>query len=188
MSTQDPDEQPRYPNAPPPPEHSGQAGYGAMPPMPPAEAQQAPEPPTEVQAGFWGFLVSALIVLVSGLLIIGQRDQLADASRKAVRENGQRVSDAQLDTFVTASVITTIVIAVIIAGLYVLFAFKARAGRNWARIVLTIIAVLALIGLAFGGGGGSVLGIIGRVLAIASAVALYLPNSNHYFTAAKARR
>lgn len=169
---------------PPPPQGQQYGGYGAMPPAP--DAGSAPQPPTEVRLSFWGFALSAVIVVVAALLLLGQRDQMTSAATDSVRQNGQRITDAQLHTIVNATLIAAIVIAVIIAGLYVLFAYKARAGRNWARVVLTIIAVLALIELAVGS--SSILGIIGRVLAVASAVALYLPNSNGYFTAAKRRR
>ncbi len=46
-----------------------------------------------------------------------------------------------------------IVLSLMFAGLYVLFAFKLRVGRNWARIVLTIVAALALLSLLLGGAG-----------------------------------
>ena len=78
------------------------------------------------------------------------------------------------------------VVFTIIAALYALFAFKLRAGRNWARIVLTIIAVLDLLGLI--SRNGNPIGYVGALAAIVGCVLSYLPNSGAYFAAVKASR
>jgi len=79
------------------------------------------------------------------------------------------------------------VLAVIFAGLYVLFAFKLRAGRNWARIVLTVIAALDLLTLV-SGSAGTVVGYIGALAAVIGCVMSYMANSNGYIRAVKAAR
>lgn len=164
------------------------SGYTPMPRAPEQGSgpNRGPAPPKEVLAGFWGFVVAAAVVLVSGLLVIGKRDELLENARKQMAATKRPVTDAQLDQLATVSVIIAVVVSVVIAGLFVLFAYKARAGRNWARIVLAVIAVLALIQLAAGNSG--ILGLIGRVVAILAAIALFLPNANAYFAARKRLR
>jgi len=67
-----------------------------------------------------------------------------------------------------------VVSAVIIAGLYLLFAYKLRAGRSWARIVLTIIVALHLLILIFILG-GTLVSYIGALAAIAGCGCLTYP-------------
>jgi hypothetical protein len=160
-------------------------GYPAPPPIDQPQ-QSAVAPPKEVLGAFWGYVVAAVVTLVSGLLILGQKQELIDSVRAANNQGGS-LTDDQITQFANILVVAAAVIAVIFAALYLLFAFKLKAGRNWARIVLTIIAVLALLSLLFGGV-GSVLGYIGELAAVIAAVLSYLPVSNAYFTAAKASR
>jgi len=161
---------PQFPAAPPP------AEYG----------QQRPvyEPPKEIVASFWCYLGGALVGLLSGLLFIGQKQALLDTLRN---QNTTNLSDADLQAAANIAVVLVVVIAVILAGLYALFAFKLKAGRNWARIVLTIVAALNLLSLV-SGRGGSAVGYVGELAVIAGAVLSYLPNSSAYITAVKASR
>jgi hypothetical protein len=78
-----------------------------------------------------------------------------------------------------------VVIALAFAGLYVLFAFKARAGRNWARIALTVLTALGVLALVIGG--FSVVGILSTVVSVVAVVLLFLPASNQHFAAQQAR-
>lgn len=157
-------------------------------PPPPlfGDAQPAPQPPREIVFAFWGFLVAAVIGLVGGLLVIGNRQEIVDELRAAEKPGGT-LTDAQINTSATVGIVIAIIIAAVIAGLYVFFSFKLRAGRNWARILLTIVALLALISLVQDRG-GSWLSYVGEVAAVVAAVLSYLPNSNEYIAAVKASR
>jgi hypothetical protein len=157
-------------------------------PAPPIDQEQqpAPRPPNEVLGAFWGYVVAAVVTLVTGVLILGQKQQIADSMRAANKQGGS-LTDAQIDQVATIGVTAAVVVAVIFAGLYLLFAFKLKNGRNWARVVLTIIAVIALLSLLLGGV-GSVIGYIGELAAVIAAVLSYLPASNAYFAASKASR
>ncbi|MEC3979700.1 hypothetical protein [Amycolatopsis sp. H20-H5] len=164
--------QPYYP--PPPPLNEGQY------------AQTGPVPPTEITVSFWGYVVAAVIGLVGGILALGTQSDLADQMR-ATNNQGGALTDAQIDQLATILSVLALVFAVIFAGLYLLFAFKLKAGRNWARIVLTVLAALALLSLLFGAG-GTWLAYIGEIAAVAGAVFSYLPNASAYFAAAKAAK
>lgn len=171
---------PSDPNQPP----YGQQGFSGYPSAPPP--QEAPQatytPPTEIMASFWCYIVGAAITVVGGLLVITQRQTILDATRAA---NTSNLPDSTIQGAVTFAIGLAIVLSIVIAGLYVLFAFKLRVGRNWARIVLTIVAVLALLSLLVGGTGTSILRLIGDLAAIVGAVLSYLPNSNAYIAATK---
>ena len=137
---------------------------------------------------FWCWLVSALLWLVGGLLIIGQRQNLINALRQANNNTPNHLTDAQIQHAVTVSITGVVVVAVIIAALFALFAFKLRAGRNWARIVLTVIGVLALLDLIMRAHASTALSYASGILAIVAAVLSYLPRSNAYIAAVKHAR
>jgi hypothetical protein len=161
---------PNFPSAPPP------SDYG--------QRQPAYAPPTEIMASFWCYIGAAVLVVVGGLLYLGDKQTVLDTLRTA---NNTSLTESQLESLASVTVALVAVFAVIVAGLYALFAFKLRAGRNWARIVLTIIAALDLLGLLSGRGGAAV-GYIGALAAVVGCVLSYLPNSGRYFAAVKASR
>jgi hypothetical protein len=160
----------------------------APPPLTESELRGTAEPgrlaPKEVQVSFWLWIAGAALSVVGALFGFTQRDALLEEIRK--RPDAAQFSETQLDALVTSSLIVGVLIALVLAGLFVLFAFKARAGRNWARIVLAILAVLGV--LALGLGGVSAAGVLSTVMTVVAAVLLFLPASNRYFAAANPRR
>jgi divalent metal cation (Fe/Co/Zn/Cd) transporter len=146
----------------------------------------APARPGTVEGAFWAFIVAPVIGLIGGLLIFGNRDQIATTMRDANRQRGGNLTDAQIDQAVNVTMITAMVIAVIIAGLYLLFAFKLRAGRNWARIVLTVLAALQLLSVLIGQ--STIGGYLAVLAAVVGVVLSFTGPSNAYFAAAKVQR
>lgn len=175
--TQPGDGSPGYPPAYP----AGAPGYPTAPPL--GEIPPAPAPPNEIVGAFWAFVLAAVIGIVGGLLVLGTKQTIVDAVRAA---NTSNLTETQIQAAANIAVITAVVISVIIGALYVLFAFKLKAGRNWARIVLTIVAVLSLISLL--AGGHTLIGYVGVLAAAIGAVLSYLPNSSAYITAVKRSR
>ncbi|KDN19100.1 hypothetical protein [Amycolatopsis rifamycinica] len=151
---------------------------------PPSQAAAPPRPGT-VEGAFWAFLAATVISLVGGLLIFGNRDSIASAARDSNRQRGGNLTDAQIDQAVNFTMITAVVIAVIIAALYLLFAFKLRAGRNWARIVLTVLTALQLLSVLIGQ--STIAGYVAVLAAVIGVALSYAGPSNAYFAAAKVR-
>ena len=149
---------------------------------------QAPAPPRPgtVEGAFWAFIAAPVIGLIGGLLIFGNRDKIATTMRDANRQRGGNLTDAQIDQAVNVTMITAVVIAVVIAGLYLLFAFKLRAGRNWARIVLTVLAALQLLSVLTGQ--STIGGYLAVLAAVVGVVLSFTGPSNAYFAAAKSPR
>jgi ABC-type Fe3+ transport system permease subunit len=169
--TQQPQAMPAYPSAPPIRDQESAA------PLP---------PPTEITLAFWGWLVAAVIVLVGGLVVLGQKQQIIDALNKV--DTTSQLRSVNVESQAQTAMIAAIAAAVIICVLYVFFAFKLRAGRNWARIVLTVVAALNLIDLLTNSDTASALSYVGGLIAVAAAVLSYLPKSNGYIRESKRAR
>lgn len=146
----------------------------------------APPRPGTVEGAFWAFIAAPVIGLIGGLLIFGNRDKIAATMRDTNRQRGGNLTDAQIDQAVNVTMITAVVIAVIIAALYLLFAFKLRAGRNWARIVLTVLAALQLLSVLTGQ--STIGGYLAVLAAVVGVVLSFTGPSNAYFAAAKTQR
>lgn len=160
-----------------------------MPTPPPLSESElrgaAPAPvPKEVTLSFWLWVAGAVLGVIGGLLLFGMRDEVLAEVRQ--QPDTAALSPAELDAVVTVSLVFGFVIVFVLACLYLLFAFKARAGRNWARIVLLILTVLSVLGQL--AGNMTWLGIISVLVAVAAAVLLFLPASNEYFAARKRTR
>jgi hypothetical protein len=180
-------------------EPSGAPGYaspsyagGAGPAAPPAR-------PTSVTLAFFAWLLMTALSLISLLFVLTSPiwDQAVTAGLQTVDTNGVRI-DAS--TLVNTAKITSVIGFLIGAALYLLFAFKMRAGRNWARVVLTVIGVLGVLSAVLPtyrsvtvNGTTYVVqnyGIhwISLALLVAALVLMFLPASNAYFAASKAYR
>jgi hypothetical protein len=77
--------------------------------------------------------------------------------------------------------ITAIVSLVVGGGLRVLFAVFMLRGRNWARIVLLIVAVITVLASFTAILSGDIIQLIALLIVVAAGVLMYLPASNAYF-------
>lgn len=165
------------------PQYSG--GSPSMEPQP-----QQVTPPREIAIAFWCYIAGALILVVGGLMALSERQQFLAALREtnANQPAGSKLTESQLDQLANFTLTFTIVLVVVIAALYILFAFKLKQGRNWARIVLTIIAAIALLLVISFGAQESLLGLVGDLAAIVGAVLSYLPNSSQFIATMRQQR
>ncbi len=161
------------------------SGGEAAPAVAPAEWPPQPPPvPREVQTAFRLWIANIVIGTVVGF-VVGFVVGLSAARQRAHSGTAASVNTgAQV-----ASVIGSVIGLAVIIALEVLVLVKMRKGRNWARIVLTVLAVLNVVGTAnnFLHGQGLAVGIgLVSVLLLASATALmYRPPSNVYFKSPK---
>ncbi|MEU5691475.1 hypothetical protein [Actinosynnema sp. NPDC020468] len=169
---QEPDGPQQQPYLPPPPPLSDAEVAGSTP-------LQAPK---EVRTSFWLWIVGAAVSVISALLTLTQRDEVEQQLRDTPQ--GKQLSADQLAAAVNAGLLVAVLVALVFAGLYVLFAFKAKAGRNWARIVLTVLTLLGLLALLRT---ASVLGVFTNLISVIAIVLLYLPASKAYFDSVKRR-
>jgi hypothetical protein len=188
-----PGQQGGYPTQAP---YQGAAGYpGAYP----GGAGLPPEPvrPNTVNLAFWCWILTTVASLV-GLIITLTASVWTDAVNAGIRQSGQSVN-IDVQSLVNTVKIISVIFFLIFAAVYLLFAFKMRAGRNWARIVLTVFGALSLLstftsstssvtvnGQTYASNSGP--GWVTGLLALAGIVLMYLPQSNQFFADAKARR
>ncbi|AOS61320.1 hypothetical protein TL08_02410 [Actinoalloteichus hymeniacidonis] len=148
--------------------------------------------PPSVEAAFWLFLANSVLGLLSAILTFVSVDSLLATQpgyTEVLTEGGSAPAD-----FIRGTLITAASIALVFQAIFLIFVFMMRNGRNWARILLTVLAVLGLvtsignldsIGLQFEAGGiAAVIGIIailGLLLPIGATITMYLPPSNNYF-------
>lgn len=162
-----------------PPEGGPQQGprYGTDPYDPSAMGGPMPEPPKFARLKQLTLISLALYVvsLVLGLIPAftgGMRDQLVEQYR------GMGMSDQEIRTVVdgavTASIATSVVIAIIGIGLYLLVYFGLAKRKNWARIVGVIFAILGALGMLFSAGSGllmpTAVTIVAALVSLAGAV------------------
>ena len=168
--------------------------YPAPPPNTyPAGPAVRPATPGSVTGAFVIYLLAAIVSILGIVLVV-----TSNVWSRAIAENNTSGVDTQ--TLVNTAKIVTVVVGLIFVALYLLFAFKMRAGRNWARIVLTVLSALSIIsafsatssvtvnGHVYRVSSQQASGWIGTVLAILAIVLMYLPASNAYFRDTKAAR
>lgn len=156
-----------------------------------------PAAPGSVKGAFLIYVVAALLAIVGAVLLVTSKTWDAAIAASAGKANASGIT---AESLANAVKIATIVVTVIIVGLYLLFAFKMRAGRNWARVVLTVLSALSIANTArssssitvnnqvYSAAGSQVFSWLGAILAILAIVLMFLPASNAYFTASKAAR
>jgi len=125
--------------------------------------------PTSVKISFWILLISLVLDAVTAIVFITSGFATAASPEAAIALG----ANAGGGVYIATGVVTLILVAIELIILW-----KMRAGRNWARIVITILEILAL-GSVFAG--FSLLGILGFFLSIVALVLLWVPASNNYF-------
>lgn len=125
--------------------------------------------PTTVTASFWFWIISVLLSAMSTII--------------AIASGQYAVADAGGNAEVARAVAPAAAVGGLVIGgsLRVLFAVFMARGRNWARIVLLILAVITALSGIVAILSGGVLDILAVVATLVGAVLMYLPASNPYF-------
>jgi hypothetical protein len=155
----------------------GQSPYAQSPysQYPAGQQQTADGVPKLVNIAFWLIVASGVVWLLSLLLSIGSLDTPAmrDMFEEQMAASGANVSFNDVKPFLVG---TILVFAVISAGLYALVALNVRKGKNWARILGTVLAALSLLSLF-----PLSIGTLAVLAGVAGIVMLYLPKTSPYF-------
>lgn len=178
----------------------------SAPPVPVHE-MAVPQRPATVETAFWIAVVLPLLVtvlnVVSYLVLQGWvQDSIGGSADDVTAEMTSAVNGVMMVFFVVLTIFY-----LILTGLWITFGFKLRAGRNWARVTLTIFAAfwaMSSIGTLASGGmatglsetealpGGYyalsyVQGGLGVVGTVAFVVLVFTAKSNAYFDASNRR-
>jgi hypothetical protein len=114
-----------------------------------------PPPPKLIDISRWLWIGSAALATVRFLVQLADRDFLTSEQRKSQ----PTFSQDEIDTAVNGGIMFGLLLSVGLVLIYAVLANRMARGRNWARIVLTVI-----------GGAGIFFGVI-RLLAVGSGFA-----------------
>lgn len=161
----------------------------------PAAPAPRPAPPKWVDLSRWLWITSALVGTARFLVELADRERLIDELRRQQPGLGQD----ELDAAATGGVMFGVLLGALMVVVYALLANRMAGGRNWARVVLTVLGgaaiffgVFRLIAVASGAAAafGLVIGPVEVLFGIATmlldAVALtlmYLPSVAGHFRA-----
>jgi hypothetical protein len=173
--TAQPPEPPQPPDVPAGPWASD---YRTPPDVPP---DPDPPPPlaTAVKLMYVGAGLSALSVVVN----LFQRDEL----REQIAENDSSLTDDEIDTAVNFGMAFSVVLGLVVIGLWIWMARSNERGQSWARTTATVLGVLSIVFLLFGLALGqstplsTAFGLVSLVLAAVILYLLYRPESSEYY-------
>ncbi|WP_024817919.1 hypothetical protein [Arthrobacter sp. 31Y] len=163
--------------------------YGQQPPAAPQYGQdtnwpsQQPGPttvPQMVNIAFWLIVGAGAIWLISLIISMAAINDPAMRSMFEDQMAAGGAADVRFEDVQGFIVGTMVVMAIIGAALYALVALNVRKGRNWARILGTILAAISIFMLV-----PLSLGTLAGLMGIAAIVLLYLPASAPYFRKAQ---
>ncbi|OII04008.1 hypothetical protein [Curtobacterium sp. MCBA15_008] len=121
--------------------------------------------PTSVTVSFVIWLVVVLANIIQGIISL-----VSGSGSSAAESVG------------TAPLVGGAIFAFVLAVIELIIVFKMRDGRNWARIVLLVLAILQVIGVGVGAAsGGNAFGWIGAVAVIVATVLMFVGGANGYF-------
>ncbi|GAA1280290.1 hypothetical protein [Saccharothrix xinjiangensis] len=165
------------------------AGYEAYPSGANEPAKRGPgAAPKQVRISFWLWLATAALMTILSIaalaIMLANPQALVDIAKQSAGGD-QGLTDEQLRTGLVAFQVFFTVAAVVVAGLLVFFAVKARAGRPWARTWLNVTGIVALLLSMFG---FTLLSLLVVLPLVAAVFLLYTPASKEYFEAAKRLR
>ena len=151
------------------------------------QAQQV-QAPADVKTSFTLWMASIVIGVLSGIIGFATTDR--DKAVNTIMNNNTRgLTRDQASAAITVGLSVALVIGLILLALEIFFMFKMRAGRNWARIVLTVLGVLSILsglsGLAQGFTVGTIFSAISLVVVIAAIVFMYKAAARAYFSTPK---
>ncbi len=175
----------------------GGASDGFQPePMRPISDGAGPEipRPKAIDSAFQASLASTAIASVATVVtVLLDREWLERFARQVLTDAGRPVTDADLSTGIAVARGSLGFGVLLFAALFVLFAVKMRAGRGWARGVLTVFAVVGalnfLTAVASTGAALELMWSLADVaFSITAVIYMFRPESTKYFAEHRKRR
>lgn len=167
------------------PEGSGYADQEAYN----ASMQQPASIKTAVNVMRAGAALSAIYLVIS-LITLGS---LKDDIKEQLQTDGTDYSQSQLDTAYNIAVGSVVIFGVIGVLLWLWMASANGKGRNWARIVATVLGAINIIFSLLGLIGGQatltamVFTVLNLVIAVAALVFMYKSDARAYYAASSRR-
>jgi hypothetical protein len=165
-------------------------------PMQPVQGEGVAEipRPKAVDNAFRASLASTAIASVATVVtVLFDQVWLDRFARQMLQDSGRRVTDQDLATGVAIARVSLGLGVLLFAALFVLFALKMRQGRGWARLLITVFAVVGafnfLTAVASTGAALSLMWSLADVaFAITAVVYMFRPESTAFFAEHRKRR
>jgi hypothetical protein len=147
--------------------------------------------PRAVDLAFQSSLASSVIAAVATVVtVLLDRDWLGRFARQMTEDSGRQFD---LETAIAIAKVSIGLAIVLVLGLFLLFALRMRAGRSWARTLLTMFAALGvlnfLLAVADTGADLALMWNLAEVaFAVTAVVYMFRPESTAYFTEHRKRR
>jgi hypothetical protein len=176
MTTQPPD--PGPPGEPGVPAGPWSSDYRTPPDAPPE-----PDPPAPLATAVKLMYVGAGLSALGALTNLFQRDEL----REQIAENDSSLTADEIDTAVNVGIAFSLVLGVVVVGLWIWMARSNERGHSWARTTATVLGGLSILSLLFGLALGqstalnTAIGVLSLVLAAVILYLLYRPESSEYY-------
>jgi hypothetical protein len=160
----------------------------------PAESDAEIPRPKSVDNAFWASVASTAIASLSTVFtVLLDQPWLERFARAMLADTGRRATPADVDTAISVARVSLGLGVALFAALFVLFAVKMRAGRNWARLVLTVFTALGVMNfLSAVASTGAALGLMWSLAEVAFSVTavvyMFRPESTKFFTEHRKRR
>lgn len=129
---------------------TGDGGRGTGPWRPPARTDEEPTPePPEHMRTAWVLWLAATGFALVGALVNALTSRLADlpsSTRDMFTDAAEQAGDAaSVETLFRAATGLAAVVAILAAAVTVWLAFRLRAGKGWARMLLNIVGVFLVV-------------------------------------------
>jgi hypothetical protein len=166
-------------------------------PMPPVhgggEPAEIPRPKavdTAFQASLTGAVIGAVATVVTTVL---DREQMILLARDALAGAGMPDGEQDVAQAVGMFRMAMVFGIAVFLGLWLLFAMKMRAGRNWARVLITALAAVGVLSfLSAMANSGAELELIWSLAEVAflvtAVIYMFRPESTRYFAEHRERR
>ncbi|MER7012300.1 hypothetical protein ABT324_12830 [Saccharopolyspora sp. NPDC000359] len=147
-----------------------------------------PDRPGTIDGAFWAGIASVVVgfaILAISFLTVSDAELQVVVEEAAAQ--GQQLTPEQARAVYTGVAVLVAAVVAVIAALWILLLFFLRRGRNWARIVITVVGAVwivltmpSLAGGTVGGIGTSLLALLQVLTVAATLVLAYLAPSNEY--------
>lgn len=126
------------------------AGSPPQPPRPSTTLRAAPplaalrkqSCPGVVAASFWVWVSATLVALLTAAITLTQFDRMHATLVHIARQHNKAAESGALDQAATVSIAVLISAGVLLVLLQLALAAAMRPGRNWARVMLVVLAVV----------------------------------------------
>lgn len=166
-------------------------------PMRPVSENEAAQPvprPKSVDHAFLASLASTVVASVATVVTVLFDEAWLDRfARQMLVETGRPVTDEELSSGIAVAKVSLAFGVLVFAGVFVLFALKMRAGKGWARMLLTAFALLGawnfLTAVVDTGAALDLMWSLAEVaFAVTAVVYMFRPESNEFFLEHRKRR